>query len=325
MKGCFCFLIYLLQRNQIHTKMKKLLLSLSAVIALSIGAKAQTPSYNMENWANVQFSTTQQDPVGWASFNILVAAGMPQSVYKVTSAPYEGSTSAKIVTRKLPSFPPVPGYDTVGLLVLGSISAGSPPTIIYGTPYTGRPAMVNFATKYYSPSLDTGWVRVDLTKYVSGSTVVLATGTWRTSATDSMNWTARTIDLSSAYTSTTLTPDSMKIYCSSSSLFRPKVGSSLWVDAFTFNGWVSTNDIDGVKNSVSVYPNPADNLLSLECTVASSVVEVTDIAGRRIGSYAMKGNKAEINTSDFSKGFYIYQVMDKNNKILNRGKFEVAH
>jgi hypothetical protein len=50
-----------------------------------------------------------------------------------------------------------------------------------------------------------------------------------------------------------------------------------------------------------------------------------DISGRKIGSYNMLSNKASIQTSGFSNGMYIYQVLDKDNKVLNRGKFEVAH
>ncbi|MDF2437458.1 MAG: hypothetical protein K0Q95_1834 [Bacteroidota bacterium] len=303
--------------------MKKLLLSICSAMILVSAGNAQAPSYNMESWQNVQFGTVQ-DPVGWASFNILVAGGMQQSVYKETTPPlFQGTASAKIVTREITGVA-VPGYDTVGLLILGKITAFPSQSIKYGINYTGRPATVNFATQYVPVGLDTGWVLVQLTKWNStnGRADTIASGKFQTS-TNSTVWTQRVVNMN--YVSNTISPDTLKIYCSSSSLHRPKLGSTLWVDDFTFNGWVSTNDIDGVINNVSVFPNPANNSLSLECSVDSKFVEVSDIAGRKVGTYQMNGNKTVINTSEFSKGLYIYQVTDSNNKVLNRGKFEVAH
>lgn len=305
--------------------MKKILMSVFITAFLVTGMKGQTPSYNMENWANVQFSTTQQDPVGWASFNILVAGGMQQTVYKETAFPYEATRSAKIVTKEVTVS--VPGYDTVGLLVLGEIQVFPTQKITYGQNYTQRPATVTFATKYFPMGLDTGWVLVQLTKWniAANKADTIASARFETSATDSLTWVSRTINLAPTYTNSTDLPDTLKIYCSSSSLYRPKINSTLWVDDFQFNGWVSTNDIDGTISNVSVYPNPANNNISIECSVTSNFVEVMDITGRKIGGYTMNANKVNIETMNFAKGMYIYQVIDNQNKIINRGKFEVAH
>ncbi|MGZ4157727.1 MAG: hypothetical protein ACXVED_11320 [Bacteroidia bacterium] len=61
--------------------MKKLLLSITAVIALSAGAKAQgAPDMGFETWQNISF-TTVQDPVGWDILNALSAiSSTPLSV-----------------------------------------------------------------------------------------------------------------------------------------------------------------------------------------------------------------------------------------------------
>lgn len=309
--------------------MKKLLLSIPVLALFTTGIKAQTIDYGLDTWANTACASVQ-DPVGWASFNLLTCfpASMQQTVFKETTpTPYSGVAAARIETKKIPAFITVPGYDTVGLLVAGSIDlAGTTPTIHYGVPYTGRPASITFATKYASTSLDTGWVLVQLTKWNTGTNKAdtIASGRFNTSASSS-TWTLQTINLSSAYTVPAVSPDTLKIYCSSSSLYRPKIGSTLWVDAFSFHGWVSTNDIDGVKNTVSLYPNPSNSRISIECSVTAKMVDVMDVAGKKIGSYPMKGNKVEIETLEFSQGLYFYQVVDADQKILNRGKFEVAH
>jgi len=310
--------------------MKKLLLSLSAVAMLATGMHAQAPSYNMENWTNVPFGTVQ-DPDGFASFNVLVVAGMTQSVYKETTAPYEATTAAKITTQRITGAT-IPGYDTVGLLILGRVQVLPTQAIKYGVNYTNMPATVTFATKYApvtsTYSVDTGWVLVQLTKWNAGlnKADTIASGKFETS-TASSAWTLQTIDLVPSYVSVAgsgAAPDTMKIYCSSSSLYHPNIGSALWVDDFKFNGYVGINDIAAVKNTVSVFPNPATNKISIECSVASRLVEVMDIAGRKMGTYTMLNNKAEIETGSYSNGMYMYNVIDENKNILNRGKFEVS-
>jgi hypothetical protein len=310
--------------------MKKFLLSITAIVSFSI-CEAQ-PSYNLEAWTANSVCSTVQDPTGWASFNMLncFPVNMPLTVEKETTpAPFQGLAAAKITTQKIPSFVTVPGYDTVGLLVLGSISlSGSAPQIKYGVNYTNRPATVTFATKYEphtnpNPN-DTGWVLVQLTKWNGTKADTIASGKFTTTAASS-TWTARTIDLTSSYVNQNVAPDTLKIYCSSSSLYRPSVGSILWVDDFQFNGYVGINEIEGVTNNVSVFPNPASNSVSIKCSVSAKSVDVIDVTGRKVGNYPMKNNEVLIETNSFIPGLYLYNVVDNDKKVINRGKFEVAH
>ena len=53
-------------------------------------------------------------------------------------------------------------------------------------------------------------------------------------------------------------------------------------------------------------------------------MEVLDITGRRVGLYSMIGNALTIETSSFSSGMYIYNVLNDKQEVINRGKFEVT-
>ena len=306
--------------------MKKIILFTLLVFITNTTIKAQAPSFGFESWAFVPNSTTVKDPIGWASFNLLTSAFMAKTV-DTTSASFSGTYAAKITTQDVPSFlQSSVGYNKLGLLVLGTISlSGTTPKILYGTTYTGRPATITFATKYTPVGIDTGWVLVQLTKWnvANNRADTMATGKFQT-LTNSTTWTLQTIDLSNSYTTQTALPDTMKIYCSSSSLYNPKVGSSLWVDDFSFNGWVSTNDIDAIKNSVSIFPNPATNSINLKCTAKASFVEFSDVTGRKMGLYNMIDNTTNIQTTGFAPGIYLYAVLNEKKEVINRGKFEIA-
>src|SRR3990172_7805906 len=99
--------------------MKKLILTISAISSLVIGAMAQ-PDFGFEAWTNVPFGSIQ-DPNGWASLNALVSFGGTQSVFKETTAPFAGTASAQITTVKVTGAaipnPYAPGnLDTAGFL-----------------------------------------------------------------------------------------------------------------------------------------------------------------------------------------------------------------
>jgi hypothetical protein len=315
--------------------MKKSLLLLGAISLFSI-AQAQVgtaPVMGFEAWHAIAPPTiSSEDPNGWASLNALTITGTALSVSKETSAPAAGSITAKVTTVKIQGATiPSPyggNLDTAGILAIGSVVVGFPPTINYGFSYTSRSAMLSFKSKSAPMPGDSCFVLAYLTKWNTALSHrdTIATGKYATGATTT-SYATNSLNMVYKPGFANVFPDTQQVFISSSvySHDGAKIGSSFWIDELAWSGWVSTNDIDGIVNNVSLYPNPADNYVALECTVDSKFVEVTDITGRQVGTYEMNSNKTRINTAEFSKGLYIYQVVDKNNKVLNRGKFEVAH
>ncbi|MEI8231472.1 MAG: T9SS type A sorting domain-containing protein [Actinomycetes bacterium] len=74
----------------------------------------------------------------------------------------------------------------------------------------------------------------------------------------------------------------------------------------------------------NVYPNPAQNEINL-LTDASKTksIQVFDIAGRLINTYAVSNNLMTINTADYANGLYTFSIVAKDNSIVNRGKFTI--
>ncbi|MCW3083448.1 MAG: hypothetical protein JWP12_814 [Bacteroidetes bacterium] len=310
--------------------MKKILLSLSVIAAFATGAKAQAPDFGFENWTTVPFSTAQ-DPNGWASLNVLTIAGTPQSVFKETALPIAGTASARIKTVKVTGATIPNPYggtlDTAGILAIGKINI-SPPGIIYGYTYVNRPAVLTFKALYAPSGLDSAFVIAYMTHWNTtlNKRDTIGTGKFATGALG----VATTCSLSMAYKPafSSVMADSEQIFISSS-IYRSHHGAQLnsefTVDDFAWSGYVSTNDIEGVQNSVSVYPNPATNKITLECSVTAKMVEVTDLTGRKVGTYMMNNNKVEVETSGYSNGIYMYNVYDTHGVSLNRGKFQVSN
>lgn len=313
--------------------MKKLLLSFVALTALLTGANAQAPDFGFENWTAIAppFINTE-DPNGWASLNALTATGTAQSVYKETTAPAAGAISAKIVTVKvtgatLPN--PYGGtIDTAGILAIGKISV-APPGLTYGYGLIDRPAVLTFQSKYTPMTGDSAFVIAYMTHWNTATSRRDTIGTGRY-ATNANTTTYSNNSLTMVYKPAfdTVMADSEQIFISSS-IYRShhgaKIGSTFYIDNLAWSGYVSTNDLAGIRSSVTVYPNPATDRIAIECSVTAKTVTVMDITGRVVGSYLMDNNKAEIITSGMAKGIYMYNVIDPHGMILNRGKFEVSH
>lgn len=307
--------------------MKKIILTISTVASFIISAVAQNPDFSFETWNNVFGSTTVKDPQGWASLNTLVNFGGTQSVFKETTAPFAGTASAKITTVKvvgaaIPNPYSSGNLDTTGFLVIGTINLSG---IKYGYAYASRPAVLSFQSKYTPMPGDSAFVLVYLTKWNGNSRDTIASGKYATGvSTTSYSITNLTLTYKTAFAS--VVPDSERVLISSSiySHAGAKIGSTFYVDDLAWSGYNSTNDINGLINSVSVYPNPATNNISFTSSINATIIEITDITGRMVDSYSMANNKVNIQTTDFAPGIYIYSILNQKKEVINRGKFEIA-
>lgn len=312
--------------------MKKLLLTVSVLAGSAAAMRAQTtPDFNFETWTNVPFSTTIQDPQGWASLNILnVFTATPVSVFKETTAPAEGTISAKITTVKItgaaiPNPYEAGNLDTAGVLAIGQLMPPPSQGIIYGFNYTWRPTVLSFQSKYTPMAGDSAFVVALLTKWNGSSRDTIAWGAYSTGATTtsySLNSLNMTYDPSFALVS----PDSQQVLISSSvySHNGAKIGSAFYVDAMEWSGWNSISELNGSNTTMTVYPNPATTDITFSSTANFSSIEISDIAGRLIGIYPAAGNKVNIITANFIAGMYFYTVKDENKQIIGRNRFEIT-
>jgi hypothetical protein len=316
--------------------MKKLILSFSALAAFVSASVAQVaPDFGFEAWTNVPFSATVQDPNGWASLNMLTLVGSPQSVFKETTAPYAGTASCKVTTVKISGaaipnpFRPGQNFDTAGIVGVGKIQTTPSPAAIFGfslTPGPGRPATLSFACKYTPMAGDSAFVAAYLTHYNTGLSKrdTIARGEFGT-ATSSTSYSVNSLTMVYDPAFSTVWADTMLVFCSSS-IYRhagAKVGSTFYVDGLSWSGYNSVNEI-AKSGSVSVYPNPANDRINFSSTADAEMVEILDITGRRVGMYSMSGNHLSMEISGFAPGVYMYNVINFDKVVINRGKFNVA-
>jgi hypothetical protein len=88
---------------------------------------------------------------------------------------------------------------------------------------------------------------------------------------------------------------------------------------------VSINESQKEDIQLSVFPNPATNLINFTTTSPEATKVIAyDITGKIIGTELIESGKSKMNTSNFTSGIYIYHVVGKNNQILKSGKFAVS-
>ena len=79
---------------------------------------------------------------------------------------------------------------------------------------------------------------------------------------------------------------------------------------------------DAENNNVSVYPNPANNVINVNATSNISNVEIYTIAGQKVGDFTVNSNHSAISTSNLTSGLYLMKIHTENGEINK--KFSVV-
>ncbi|GAB4143936.1 MAG: hypothetical protein Fur0041_18970 [Bacteroidia bacterium] len=94
--------------------------------------------------------------------------------------------------------------------------------------------------------------------------------------------------------------------------------------------WIAANPTPNVgiaennNNATSVFPNPAADVLNIQCNVSSGRVEILDVNGRLISTHTFNSNIITLNVAELNAGTYFYSVIGSDNSV-SRGRFAVAH
>ncbi|MFT6923402.1 MAG: hypothetical protein ACJA1C_002415 [Crocinitomicaceae bacterium] len=92
---------------------------------------------------------------------------------------------------------------------------------------------------------------------------------------------------------------------------------------FDFNGSMMTSNSISILGKgqidVSVFPNPAQNDVVISTNESFSEIQVVDIRGNRVKTKKFPStNQAMINVSDLNDGIYYFNIITKNNAIVER-------
>ncbi len=270
--------------------MKKLLLLVSC-LTFGISLNAQLVNGDFEAAATPLLPGVATQTAGWG-----------QGLYTVeTTGAYAGSQFGKMKTIYDPT--------TAGLIqfpsdtIAGFIQQYVPGAIANPASWT-----LNFAYKNISVAGDSAVVIVQIYDTLTADPnddVVMygAAGVYSGSTT---NWTMESVPVQ-AFTTTGYTANAFVFIASSSIGFlfgngNGYPGSELWLDNISLS---STSDvIELSKNEVTVYPNPANDVLNISANGEVSNVVISTLDGKVLKT----SNESSVDVSNLTSGMYIYQV-----------------
>lgn len=86
---------------------------------------------------------------------------------------------------------------------------------------------------------------------------------------------------------------------------------------------------DPVAKVVRFYPNPATSLITFDFQQtdekAQLHLQIYNLTGKKVHEVNKISPKTIVDVNDFYRGIYIFQLRDKNGKVIDSGKFQVAH
>ena len=173
---------------------------------------------------------------------------------------------------------------------------------------------------YDSPwPLDTGWVKVDSTYFVSGKKYVRFT--------DTTHWGGRLLFIEGIGTNTGIQylsepantapyllcyyHDGIKLYNTNNSNFQE------------CNLKTPIDEIETVYNNILIYPHPVADVSVFHFAnpkKSNVILCIYDITGRRVGEYETASNKIIIYRKDMQNGLYYYRLSIPDEKQVSSGK-----
>jgi hypothetical protein len=78
---------------------------------------------------------------------------------------------------------------------------------------------------------------------------------------------------------------------------------------------------------IRFYPNPASSVINFDFQRGydkSYTFQIFNFIGKKVYEVANVTPKTTVNLSDFYRGVYIFQLRDRNGKVIDSGKFQVA-
>lgn len=263
---------------------------------LCLSCMAQIPNNGFELWTSVN---GYQNPTSWANLNEVTKSYSVFTCGKLSPG-NPGSSYLSVRTMS------VAGKG----LVPGRVVSGKIDTVTYkpisGYPFVNRPLSLSYNIQYMvALPTDTAFVSVTLSKWNVNLSKrdTIAFGISRFNAM-AHTWFSNSTSLN--YVSGD-NPDSACIVISSSSNV-PLNTSFMYVDNLQFNGNViGINEISEALNNISVFPNPAQDLVTIninQSLISTININIYNSSGKLIFSKTIKDNELTISTHDWSKGLY---------------------
>ena len=87
---------------------------------------------------------------------------------------------------------------------------------------------------------------------------------------------------------------------------------SVFIDDFKIESYGNLTSIVNIKkNSYSIYPNPASDILTVNTNNTDLTLNIYNVTGTLVKSEMHKQNNSQINVSDLSNGIYMVEIKSK--------------
>ena len=93
----------------------------------------------------------------------------------------------------------------------------------------------------------------------------------------------------------------------------------------------SPSEKEPIVRVVRFYPNPATSMITFDLTQTDDKqfsnlnLQIFNLTGKKVHEVGQITPKTIVNVNDFYRGVYIFQLRDKSGKVIDSGKFQVAH
>lgn len=270
----------------------------------------QVPNGSFENW-----SGSPLEPDGWVSLNVITPDYPTYGTTRTTDA-YDGIYALKLVSGQVDATPyGFPLIDTTAIATIGYLDINGPNE---GIPFTDKPGKLTFYYKY-SPGtypagiVDTGQVFVEFNFQGSG----VGEGIMQFYGNAVTQYTYAEIPITWWSQST---PDTLIIDIASSTTgfsscdvcdFANQIGSELIIDKMAFVYLTGINDLDNLANSISIYPNPVTDIVTLNIDNlinADLTLNIYNVIGTLVKSETLKQHNQQINVGNLSNGIYMVEI-----------------
>ena len=279
--------------------MKKIYLSLIFAIACSFTVFSQIPNSGFEDWTTVG---SYEEPVSWTSFNSMTAEFGVYTCEKGTPGS-PGNYYLKLTSKDVMGLAVMPGYAFCGTLDFDN-------EIMSGFPFTGRPANLTGKWQHMIFGNSQGMVGVQLTKWDEATqTQVVIASLEYTLTGMAMSWSNFSLPLTYL---DSRTPDTCMIVFMSSGE-EPTANDYIYVDNLSFSGTVAGIDQSSLNN-MQVYPNPAKNQITIECSDEldqNGTITIVNLIGKTVHSEPFVSNKQTLNIENLNNGIYFVTIQTK--------------
>jgi len=83
---------------------------------------------------------------------------------------------------------------------------------------------------------------------------------------------------------------------------------------------------DGATPIVLFFPNPATSVINFDLQRVNNGlgIQIFNFLGKKMYESNNINQRTSVNLTDFNRGVYIYQIRDRNGKMIESGKFQVS-